>query len=268
VAVAVVRGETPVATLDESDFESDEGEYAAAVAVSEPGAYTATLETATTAEGVEGASGQTDTASAVAVSLEPATAAVPVSGTTAYEVVVSPAPDGVGGYEFSAASGNRTVAAVTGASAADGAGDPDEETDGDGASVAVEDVTFGGPGPVTVGTVEATGVSGGETGLTLSELSVSGVNGEAYLPLAGDAAVNVTPAAPVVVDGVRANDPDGDGSYDDVNGDGRVDVVDVQALYANHEEPSVRYARDYFNFSAGGGIDAADARALFEEVVA
>jgi PKD repeat protein len=59
-------------------------------------------------------------------------------------------------------------------------------------------------------------------------------------------------------------DPDGDGAYEDVNGNGRADFADVALLFealawcAEHEPAAV------FDFNANGRIDFADVVALFD----
>jgi hypothetical protein len=57
-------------------------------------------------------------------------------------------------------------------------------------------------------------------------------------------------------------DTDGDGVHEDVNGDGVVDIIDVQALIAGTDEinNSTR-----FDFTESRSVDIADARSLFEQ---
>jgi hypothetical protein len=60
-------------------------------------------------------------------------------------------------------------------------------------------------------------------------------------------------------------DPDGDGVYEDVNGDGQVDVGDAQALFTNTEDPVVQNNVDAFDFNGDGIVDVGDAQALFAD---
>lgn len=60
------------------------------------------------------------------------------------------------------------------------------------------------------------------------------------------------------------NDENGDGKYRDVNGDGEVNVVDVQALFANRDGPTVQNNVDEFDFNDDGKVDVVDAQALFD----
>jgi hypothetical protein len=62
-------------------------------------------------------------------------------------------------------------------------------------------------------------------------------------------------------------DPDGDGRYEDVNGDGEDDADDAEALFANRDDELLRDHPDAFDFNDDGTVDALDAQALFDEVL-
>jgi hypothetical protein len=74
------------------------------------------------------------------------------------------------------------------------------------------------------------------------------------------------PEGPPPITGDPPQDPDGDGEYEDVNGDGSVDVVDVQALFANLDDPAVRNNPDAFDFNGDGQVDVVDVQRLFNEL--
>jgi len=59
------------------------------------------------------------------------------------------------------------------------------------------------------------------------------------------------------------SDPDDDGVYEDVNGDGTVDVGDAQALFANTDDPVVQGSVGAFDYNGDGTVDVGDAQALF-----
>jgi hypothetical protein len=59
------------------------------------------------------------------------------------------------------------------------------------------------------------------------------------------------------------NDPDGDGLYEDVNGDGNVDVGDAQAIFSNTDDPVIQNNVAAFDFNGDGGVNVGDAQALF-----
>ncbi|MFC5970386.1 malectin domain-containing carbohydrate-binding protein [Halomarina salina] len=58
-------------------------------------------------------------------------------------------------------------------------------------------------------------------------------------------------------------DPDGDGVYEDVNGDGSFTVSDVQAFFQNFEDGVVQANEDAFDVNGDGSVTISDVQALF-----
>jgi minor extracellular serine protease Vpr len=80
-------------------------------------------------------------------------------------------------------------------------------------------------------------------------------------------AVRVVPPAPDVNgNGRAATDPDGDGRYEDVTGDGMVDVVDVAVLLARFDDPVVRDAVGQFDFDGSGAVNVVDVAELLRSL--
>ncbi|KTG18254.1 hypothetical protein [Haloferax profundi] len=63
-------------------------------------------------------------------------------------------------------------------------------------------------------------------------------------------------------------DVDGDGTFEDINGDGNVTVSDVQAMFANRDSPVFEDNVDKFDFSGNGDVNIVDVQRLFVEVTA
>jgi PKD repeat protein len=61
-------------------------------------------------------------------------------------------------------------------------------------------------------------------------------------------------------------DPDNDGVYEDINGDGRVDIVDVQGFFNNYEGETVQNNPDAFDFNGDGRVNIVDVQQLFSEL--
>ncbi|MFB6162863.1 MAG: RICIN domain-containing protein [Halococcoides sp.] len=61
-------------------------------------------------------------------------------------------------------------------------------------------------------------------------------------------------------------DPDDDGLYEDVSGDGTVNFPDVNLLFQNSDTAAVQDNATYFDFESGDGITLQDVMALFEVV--
>jgi len=74
--------------------------------------------------------------------------------------------------------------------------------------------------------------------------------------------------APVVMDSAP-QDHDGDGVYEDVNGDGEVDIVDVHALYANRNTAAVQDNAIFFDFAddaPSNEVTVLDIQALYNRL--
>jgi hypothetical protein len=80
--------------------------------------------------------------------------------------------------------------------------------------------------------------------------------------------VTVEPATPGPVGGFEnaPTDPDGDGLYEDVNGDGNATGTDVTALFANIGSPAVQDNPSAFDFNGDGQVTGSDVTALFTEL--
>jgi hypothetical protein len=61
----------------------------------------------------------------------------------------------------------------------------------------------------------------------------------------------------------RPRDPDGDNRYEDVNGDGSVNVGDAQALFVRSETAVVDNYTDAFDYNGDGSVNVGDAQTLF-----
>jgi hypothetical protein len=74
----------------------------------------------------------------------------------------------------------------------------------------------------------------------------------------------VTNAPDVVVVNAPAKDTTGDGLLDDVRGDGRLDIFDVQTLFSSRNDPAVKDNAEFFDFQPGSTpVSIFDIQALF-----
>ena len=82
-----------------------------------------------------------------------------------------------------------------------------------------------------------------------------------------DADPGVLVVGPPAVEGPDApTDPDNDGLYEDVNGNGRLDYEDIQTLFDNFESDSVAMNESAYDFNANGRLDFDDVVDLFDDV--
>jgi hypothetical protein len=137
------------------------------------------------------------------------------------------------------------------------------DADGDAVSLSVS-----GPGFVTL-------ADAGDGNGTLTIAPSTGANGTYTVEVTADDGtdtttesfnVTVEPAAtgpgPVVGDDAPT-DPDGDGLFEDVNGDGSVNAGDAQAIFANAQSEVVQNNVAAFDFNGDGFVNVGDAQALF-----
>jgi len=61
-------------------------------------------------------------------------------------------------------------------------------------------------------------------------------------------------------------DPDGDGEYEDLNGNGEVDYDDVVTYFDNMESEAMTDNAEYYDYNGNGDVDYADLVDLFGEV--
>jgi len=95
--------------------------------------------------------------------------------------------------------------------------------------------------------------------------SAGNVTDEAGDVIGDRARVSVT-GAPVVVGDRPAGDPDGDGIFEDVDGNGRFDVMDVANFLKTFDRPAVRGDPGKFDVNDDGRVNVLDVAALLERL--
>lgn len=93
---------------------------------------------------------------------------------------------------------------------------------------------------------------------------IAGSDGQSWL--AKRSAFRAPPLPDVNGDGNPPGDPDGDGLYEDVSGDGDLNVGDAQVLYSNRDSDAVQDHVDQYDFNDDGAVNVGDAQALFDEI--
>lgn len=188
------------------------------------------------------------------------------SSTVTYDVVLTDANGGVGTFdEIYVDVSNSSVVTVESVS-----------TSITGASGTVESGTraslnasFGGDtvnsGNVTLGSVKLAGNAPGSTNLTLTLTGeIFDEDGQPYNISATRDAV-VTAKQPPTIGGNEANDTDGDGKIDDLNGNGESDRGDAQALFASLNSSDVTENTELLDYNNNGKVDRGDVQALFSQ---
>lgn len=172
-------------------------------------------------------------------------------------------PNGLSGGSITVSLTSPDVATVSDASVADSFGVSEATVSDDGSSVRVRfaDVdrkiqSVVGGVDVSLGTVT---IQGNATGTTDIEIDVRQLNDDDGTELETDTQTGlVVVGPPPVTGGNPPTDPDGDGLYEDVNGNGRLDYDDITSLFQNFESDSVRLNEAAYDFNENGALDFDD----------
>jgi hypothetical protein len=125
----------------------------------------------------------------------------------------------------------------------------------------------------TIGTKQET-IAAGETAEVSFTVSVPadatlGPRQHGVFTAADNATAEIAFTPPDVTgNGLLPGDSDGDGLYEDVNGDGDVNVGDAQALFSNRDSTAIQENAAVYDFNNDGVVNVGDTQALFTEVTA
>jgi len=239
-------------------------EYRVLEYVSDPGSPIRTDATFTLKAGEPGLQPQSPTV--VAASMAVDNGATADLGLTARWL-----PEGLSGGTVTVSLSDPEVAAFTGATVDDAFGIAETNVSDDGSSVTVRFADLDtNVGPVAGGTdvpLATLTVRGDATGTTDVGVSVDDLDDDAGNAPDADADPGVLVVVPPAVGGPDApTDPDNDGRYEDVNGNGRLDYDDIQTLFDNFESDSVAMNESAYDFNANGRLDFDDVVDLFDDV--
>jgi len=184
-------------------------------------------------------------------------------------VEASALPTGFAGAEVTVSVTNPEVATITGVEFPEDLGLTESRRSGDGASVTLRvadtdrNVEAGGRDiPLAALTVR-----GDDTGTTDLQVEVSRVDDEDGNSVGAEARSGVlVTGPPTVTGGAAPTDLDGDGHYEDLNGNGRLDYEDIEILFSNFDADSVTMNDSAYDFNENGQLDFDDVVDLYEEV--
>jgi len=99
------------------------------------------------------------------------------------------------------------------------------------------------------------------------EVSVDRLDDDSGTALVANTELGVVIVGPPPVTGsAEPTDPDGDGRFEDVNGNGRVDYDDIQLLFDNFDDDSVALNKTAYDFNENGKLEYDDIVTLYSEV--
>ena len=186
------------------------------------------------------------------------------------EVFVRHVPDGIAGGEFSVSVADTDVVEITSASYPDAVGlaaSPTVSGDGSTASFKFADVERAmGPEDTKfkLATITLSGSGAGVTDIDTAA-SIDSDAGEA-ISVENRSGLAITGPPSVGSTGSSPTDVDGDGLYEDVNGNGRVDYADVEMLFNELDNDTVTSNTRAFDFNQNDRLDYDDIVRLYQEV--
>ena len=207
----------------------------------------------------------------VTTKLAPSSAKAVSNSTRVMDVVVGNVSNGVGTYNVSVGVDDTTTATVAGATPK---GDPIQggsttiTEDGSSVTITGSAASLNGSDDVTIATVSLETLSAGSTNVSLSVDQLGDTAGNSYSNLGTPAGatldVRPQPTEPVSDDFEKpSSDTDGDGTLDDVNGDGVCNVNDVTALWGNRDSNVISENPDLYDMNDDGVFNLNDVTALW-----
>ncbi len=179
--------------------------------------------------------------------------------------------NGLSGGSMTLSLTDPAVATITDATAADAFSISEAMTADDGSSVTIRFTDLdrnvqATPGITDIHLADVT-IQGAAAGTTDMEIDVDQFNDEAGAtpPIDIRRGLVITGPPPVVA-GTPPTDPDNDGMYEDLNGNGRLDYNDIIVLFEQFDSDAVRMHVDSYDFNENSQIDFDDIVTLYDEV--
>ncbi|AFK19814.1 UDP-sugar hydrolase / 5'-nucleotidase [Haloferax mediterranei ATCC 33500] len=203
----------------------------------------------------------------VALAIGDSDGPVPLGDEREFEITASDVEQGIGAYEMTVTVGDAEVARITDVSFASepGFSEVHISENGTSADIAVAGAEASASDEQVLATVSVEGVTLNES-TTLELTPTAGPyaqNGSSYgVSEIDNRQVTVEPGD-VTGNGQKMADPDGDGTFEDINGDGSVDIIDAQALFVNRESDTMQSNVDAFDLNDDGKVNVGDVQRLF-----
>ena len=194
---------------------------------------------------------------------------VALDSTGTADLTVNSLPEGLSGAKVSVSVSHPEVATITGVEFADALGLAGSEISDDGSTATLEfsDVdknVQGGTLDLAIASLTLARQSTGTADLTVEVHAMDDEDGDA---IDAETRMGVVVTGPSAVSGGSApTDPDDDGRYEDLNGNGRLDYDDVALLFENMESDAVKMNEAAYDFNENGKLDFDDVVSLYEEV--
>ncbi|WP_226021757.1 cellulase family glycosylhydrolase [Halomicrobium salinisoli] len=197
--------------------------------------------------------------------------AIDAGGETTATVSLAEAPDGLSGFDLTVSVADTSVATIQSASTGDAVSavgdEPQPSSDGSSVTLSGADLSESvesGATNVVLATVTLAGREAGQTEVTVDVGSLQNNAGSEVPVETGRAPLSVADMQAILDE--MPTDPDGDGLYEDLNGNGEVDYQDVVTYFNNMDEPAMTNNVAAYDYNGNGEIDFADLVELFGQV--
>lgn len=216
-------------------------------------------------------SDEPDEFSGVTLSTSPSTTSVPNGSTATVDINIANATQGVESVDFTVSVGDTSVAEITDVSINGQTTTTDIADDGSsaGLTAAAGNPTDDG----VIGTVTVKGVSAQNTTLSFSDVILTDTNLTEYSTQTQRGVLAISedtgPTEPIgnadTAPGNVGSDVDGyigEDVYEDVNGDGSVNIIDVSLFLKNYEEETIQNNKAAFDYNGDGSVNIIDLTVL------
>jgi len=198
----------------------------------------------------------------------PNTSSVPVGGGQSYDLILSTAPTGLAGYDLTIST-NSSVANITSVSWPSWAQQLHNNTTLTPDAMRINGVDLNnqikdGATNVTLATITVQGNTQGNTTIGLSNVSMDDDHGDQITPMIVNGSLNVNQLKPFPGQTKTPTDPDHDGLYDDINGNGRFDFSDIVVFFQNLDWVRDNQPISAFDFNGNGRLDFDDVVTLYD----
>jgi hypothetical protein len=203
------------------------------------------------------------------VILDVESVAIQHGATGSADLLASSLPAGVSGGNVTVSITEPEVASITDVEFPDDVGLTEATVNDDGSSVEirfsdVDRAVQPGEIDVSLASLDILAENTGTSDLTVEVTQLDDDEGNTIDATTRKGIVVAGP--PPVVGGGPPTDPDGDGLYEDVNGNGQVDYDDIVVLFQQFDSDSIQLNPSAYDFNQNGQLDYDDIVTLYEEV--
>jgi len=133
-------------------------------------------------------------------------------------------------------------------------------------AVDIRDVVRAGDEEIELAEIVLKAKTLGEARIELKVIRMDDDNGMSMSVAIEHGKVVVAMGPPPVVGNRHPTDPDGDGLFEDINGNGRLDFDDVVKFFKHFNEPPIKQYFKFYDFNRNGRLDFDDIVRLFRKV--